>query len=214
MASNLHHAMHVLHQTGQVYLPGAPVVWTDTAKNFLLASVIFASLIGVLGLGGFVFAVITAVVAGSLALFLVFGIFSLFPVVFAVLVWLNYLRLQRHHPSGSEFQPVIIDARGLTMRGVGPIAWDDFLPPRYKIVSGEMRGSQTRAVLPLTASGVSNLNSRLPSDVRNRLSPPGGLLGRRPNNRYMYVPGVDGLTPREMMDLLTAAYRVYGKPRA
>ena len=186
------------------------MVWTDTAKNFLLASVLFASLIGLIGLGGFVFAVIASVAAGSVVMFLIFGIFPLFPVLFAVLVWLNYRRVQRQHPPGSEDQPVMLDPRGLTMRGVGPIAWSDFAPPRYSIVSGEMRGSQTRAVLPLTPSGVYNLNSRLPSQVRNCLSPPGGLLGRRPDNRYLYVPGVEGLTPREMMDLLTAAYRMYG----
>src|SRR5699024_1971104 len=64
------------------------------------------------------------------------------------------------------------EPRGLTLRGIGRSPWTDFGPAEKKMVPAERNeGYALRAVMPLSTSGLFNVNERTPPKMRDRISP-------------------------------------------
>lgn len=108
----------------------------------------------------------------------------------------------------AERKPVILDESGLTLRGVGPLAWENFAPARRSrvAVSGQ-ENEVIRDVIPLTATGVSMVNRRLRARERRVLNPAyvNGSID------HIYLPVVKGLQPDDMIDVFNTALARYGR---
>src|SRR5699024_8441981 len=121
----------------------------------------------------------------------------------ALLLLTRALRKQRRFRA-TEVSPVIIQESGLTLRGVGPIPWDDFGRAGHRMVPAERdSGFVRRAVMELSPSGFANVNQRLPQELRARLSPVIGPVWNR-HHRFIYVPAAEGLRQGEVMQVINA----------
>lgn len=194
-------ALQSLHQSGRVVLPGRPAVYSDTTRGCMIGALIFVSLIP---LGLLVFAVLLAIATDSwFAGIVIVGFLVLLPLTFTALVWWRYFRWRKKYAELPEEVPVTMDPNGLTMRGVGPIPWADFGPAMHKLLPAEFgRGSSASAVLPLTDRGIVMMNQHMPAHLTQRVTPI-RVAGR--HSRYLDVPGIQGLSQREVMDLINAA---------
>lgn len=208
MSPMMQQAMTSLHQTGRVSLPGAPAFWSK------VIGVLFKILLGLIGflvIGALVIVLVMVVngaLPGSAALFGTFG-------AVVLLGGLGALVRSWHRKQNAyrdiEHQPVIMDPRGLTFRGIGPVPWTDFGIAEHRMVPAERDSGWTRrAVMELTQKGLFNVNERTPRALRKRISPPMGPVWNR-HHRYIYVPGVDGLKQREVMELINRARYVLGR---
>lgn len=198
-------ALQSLQQSGRVVLSGARAVYSDTARGWMIGVLVFVSLIP---LGMLLFAVLLMVATGSLiASLVIFGIMILPPLAFAGLVWWRFVRWRRKYAELPENVPVTMDPNGLTMRGVGPIPWSCFGPAMHKLLPAEFgRGSSASAVLPLTERGIVMMNQYMPAHLSQRVTPI-RVAGRR--YQYLDVPGIQGLSQREVMDLINTAHRMF-----
>lgn len=205
MSPTMNFALQSLHQSGRVVLPGAPAVYPDTARGWIIVVLMFVSL---LPLGLLLLAVLLAIATDSLIAGIVtFGFLVLGPFTFAAVVWWRYFRWRRKYAELPEQVPVTMDPNGLTMRGVGPIAWSDFGPAMHKLLPAEFgHGLSASAVLPLTDRGIVMMNQHMPPDLSQRVTPIRVAGG---HSRYLEVPGIQGLSQREVMDLINAAHRVF-----
>lgn len=123
------------------------------------------------------------------------------------LVYRWYRRRQQYREV--ETLPVVLEADGLTLRGVGPIPWRDFGLAEHRMVRAEHDSGYTRrAVMPLTASGYHNVNQQLAPEVRERISPATGPIWNR-HHPNIYVPGVEGMRPGEVMWLINSARELF-----
>ena len=208
MDSSYERALQTLEATGRVTVPGASARWSRGASRMLIAAI---AMVVVLGIGS----VAVAVASGGAfappgAIAGVVGVLVMLAIAAAVLL---AMRTRHGAFAGAETNDVVLDERGLTLRGVGPIPWQDFGFAEHRMVPAEhTSGYMRRAVMPLTASGLFNVNERLPEERRRLLSPPMGPVWNR-RHEWIYVPGVAGLRAGEVMDLINAAHRMYPAAR-
>lgn len=210
MASGTDAAWSALRQTGQVTLRGEPATWSRVTRWLFL---VLGGLVGLLALAPVVVIPLVLLGGAEISLGIVFGVFGVYAMLtgLGVLLVLGYRRQVRY--LALERQPVILDARGLTLRGVGPIPWHDVGPAEHRLVRNENSdGFVRRAVMPLTASGLAAVNQRLAPELRPRISPATGPIWNR-THRHVYVPGVKGMSQGEVMGLLNAAHQLFlGSP--
>ncbi|MGC5628671.1 hypothetical protein ACPYO6_10555 [Georgenia sp. Z1344] len=105
----------------------------------------------------------------------------------------------------SEAEPVVLDDRGLAMRGVGPLPWHALGPARistWRGADGEARGR--RGSVPLTGLGIQLVEGELTGRdwfrLRARVRP--SWTGQPP---AIDLPGVVGMSAREVAILVNAA---------
>lgn len=206
MSPMMQQTMNDLHNTGYVSLPGAPARWSNLTG--VLAKVLLG-LIGVVAIGGVVVVlimVINGTFPGGAALFGVFGVLVMLGGL-GTLVWLWNRRQNSYRDL--ERQPVIMEPRGLTLRGIGPIPWTDFgIAERRWVPAEQDDGWVRRSVMELTQQGFFNVNERTAPEMRRRISPPIGPVWNK-HHRFVYVPGVEGLEQHEVMDLINAAHGLF-----
>lgn len=205
MSPTMNFALQSLHQSGRVVLPGAAAAYSNTVRGWMIGVLVFVSLIP---LGMLLLAFLLIFATGSLiAGIVVFLVLVLAPLAFASLVWWRYFRWRRKYGELVEEVPVSMDADGLTMRGVGPIPWSDFGPAMYRRLPAEFgRGVSATAVLPLTQRGVTTLNQHVPPELSQRLAP---IRIAHRAHRYLDVPGIQGLSEREVIDLINTAHNKF-----
>lgn len=206
MLPTMQQAMNSLHGTGRVSLPGAPARWSSLTRVLL---VVLLCLIGLLGLGGMIVPLIMAATGnwpGGAALAGVLGAMVMLGGVATLVFWI--FRRQNAYRD-IERQPVRLDPGGLTLRGIGPIPWSDFSAAEHRMVPAEHdSGWVRRAVMELTPRGLYAVNELVSPEMRRRISPPSGPLWNR-HHRFIYVPGVEGLSQSEVMELINTAHRKY-----
>ena len=192
---------------GWVSLPGAPAVWSSAMRWLFLVLMVLVGLLAVGGLVSVPFALVSGVEVTAATVFGFLGVYAMLAVL-ATLISVGYRRQKRYREV--ERRAVIIEARGITLRGVGPIPWRDFGPAQHRMVRNEHSdGWVRRAVMPLTASGFVGVNQRLDPALRERISPATGPFWNR-THRHIYVPGVEGMRQGEVMWLINAAHRMFG----
>lgn len=207
-APTLQHAMETLHRTGSVRLQGAPAVWS---KTLLVLFRILMGLVILLAVGGLVGIICVSIVADNPPWFgMIFGYVTSLGMLTGLFLLIHHGLRRQEQFRQTERHPVILEPRGLTLRGIGPIPWADFGPADKQMVPAERdEGYVLRAVMQLTASGLFNVNERTPPEMRDRLSPAMGPFWNK-HHRYIYVPGVEGLKQAEVMHLINAAHQLFG----
>ena len=207
MTPNLQQALNTLQQTGKVSLPGAQAVWSSTQR--MLWKVLLV-MIAVVAIGGPVALFVLGFAGTGIGFGTIFGMVTGIIMLVGVVLVVRYGARRHKTFQSTETQPVIIDARGLTMRGIGPIPWADFGPAHHGMVPAEQRdGYVRRAVMELTPSGLYNVNERTAPEMRIRISPPAGPFWNQ-RHRYVYLPGVEGLREQEVIELINTGHRLYG----
>lgn len=208
MAPTLQQALNALHQSGSVRLNGAPAVWS---KTLLVLFRILLGLVVLLAVGGLVGVVSVVLFVENPPWFgVIFGYITSLGLMIGLFCLVRHGLRRQEQFRDTERQPVVLEPRGLTLRGIGPIPWVDFGLAEKKMVPAEKDDGYTlRAVMPLSNSGMFNVNERTPPDMRDRISPPMGPFWNR-HHRYIYVPGVEGLKQAEVMQLINTAHRMFG----
>lgn len=204
-------AMHELHTTGRVQLPGEPAWSSRLLRGLTLVLVILIGLVevGALVVGLAVIATGAVKVTAATLIGLVMVVGMLAGLMVLVLAWLRSLRGY----ANTESSPVVLEAAGLTLRGIGPIPWWDFGPAEHRMVPAEHDSGYTRrAVMGLTQSGFHTVNVLMPEHLRSRIGPAHGPLWNK-RREWLHVPGVAGLAEGEVMDLTNAARAIHTAPR-
>lgn len=201
-------ALQILRTTGRLRLPGAPSPGQVAVRRLLAAlTVIVIVLILVCIIGSIGLALVPFVGLGSnrTELVIMFGVIA--AILGAVLVVLVVSRRNLRRVRGVARLPVELDARGLTLRGVGPVPWSDFEPARVEMVQKRSDGNYARAVImPLTRSGMVAVNERLDPALRGRLGEvSGGLLTGGAAHRWIVAPSSADLGERDMIELVNTA---------
>lgn len=203
-------AMRELHVTGRVQLPGRPALWSRVTRGLTLVLLL---LIGVAGCAGLV-GMLAAAVNGSVRItaITVMSMIMVAAMLAGMVALVLWWRRSLSRYAEVERSPVVLEASGLTLRTIGPIPWWDFGPAEYRMVPAEHNSGYTRrAVMRLTPSGFHGVNVLLPAHLRSRVSPVHGPIWNR-RHEWIYVPGVDGLSQREVMDLINAARALFMSP--
>lgn len=103
--------------------------------------------------------------------------------------------------------PVVLDFQGLTVRGIGPVPWAH-LGSAYEDTwyeHGANSGWVREWVVDLTPEGVAHAR-RLPRDVRQALV---GASSRYGGSPRIVIPGVKGLSNKQMAELINTARDLY-----
>lgn len=201
-------ALHILRTTGQLHLTGAPSPGQVAARQLLTV----LKVIVVILIVGCVVAFVGLAVGGAIGVFsapgeklITFGVIAavLGAALIVILISIRHLR----RVSSVARLPVEFDARGLTLRGVGPVPWTDFEPARVRMVQSRSDGAHYRAVImPLTPSGLNAVNGRLPGPLRDRLGEvSGGLFSGNIGHRWIIAPSSVELHERDMIELINTA---------
>ncbi|MER7077094.1 hypothetical protein SAMN02982929_03746 [Saccharopolyspora kobensis] len=107
----------------------------------------------------------------------------------------------------AETQPVVLDPRGVCLRGIGPVPWSDLEAPEYRRIFTKNDLSGMCAVMPLSAQGHARVNASH--------SPRTLLIGPRPYLRtdvpYLLLPGIDGFTEAETVQLFQTAHAMHAR---
>ncbi|NYF97563.1 hypothetical protein [Janibacter cremeus] len=203
-------AMRELRDTGRVRLPGRPALWSRWTRGLTLVLLI---MIGVAGCAGLVTVIVAAVNGSSrITAATVVGMAMVAAMLAGLVALVLWWRRSLSRHVGVEHSPVVLEASGLTLRGVGPIPWRDFGPARNMMVRAEYSSGWTlRAVMPLTPSGLVNVNERTSAHLRRRISPSTGPAWNR-GHRWIYVPGVEGMRQADVMQLINVAHQMFGHP--
>ncbi|GAA3651315.1 hypothetical protein [Microbacterium marinilacus] len=190
-----------LEAAGGVSVPGAPA--GATARWLRRRTAMYAACVGAITVGAVALA--TGLLLrddGVWALLILFGAF----LGFVGLAGVGGLALASRLLRGrlrAEREPVSLDPRGVTLRGIGPIPWSHLLPPerRQVRVKNDIGGRCT--VMPLTPVGHAVVN-RQAGWWANRVGPKPYL---RPDIPYLLLPGVEGLTEGEALQLFASAHQ-------
>lgn len=204
-------AMHQLHTTGRVQLPGEAAWSSRLLRGLTLVLVVLIGLVGVgalvVGLVVITTGAVEVTAATVIGLVMVVGMMA--GLMILVLSWRRSLRGH----ADTERSPVVLEAPGLTLRGIGPIPWWDFGPAEHRMVPAEHDSGYTRrAVMGLTPSGFHTVNVLTPEHLRPRIGPAHGPIWNK-RREWLYVPGVAGLREGEVMDLINSARTMYTAPR-
>jgi len=206
MQIDVNQAWATLQSTGHVSLPGETAGWSNASKWL---SAVLIGLIAVLAVGFVIGLPLFFAMNGGLFPGSILGVIGGLAMLVALgLIVRNWRRRGKQHQV-VETQPVILEATGLTLRGVGPIPWQDFGMAERRMVPAEHdSGYILRAVMPLTASGFHNVNQLLPPELRDRISPASGPMWNRQYSN-IYVSGVSGLKTDEVMWLINSARELF-----
>lgn len=197
-----------LRTTGMVRLPGTPARTSRLLRGLTLVLVVLIGLVGIGGLGFGVVAIATGAVEVTAAT--IMGMVMVLAMMAGLMALVLWWRRSLGRYAQVENLPLVIDASGLTLRGIGPIPWWDFGPAEHRMVPAEHDDGYTRrAVMTLTRSGFHNVNVVLPEHLRSRISPAHGPFWNKRHD-WIYVPGVAGLGEGEVMDLINTARAMYG----
>ncbi|MGO2112631.1 MAG: hypothetical protein ACTH31_13565, partial [Pseudoclavibacter sp.] len=105
----------------------------------------------------------------------------------------------------AERIPVVLDAAGVRVRGIGPVPWHDLEPPRRHRVLTRSDVGGMLPVMPLTPPGRTRANAQ-----------PGGqalLIGPIPYLQFqvndLVLPGISGYTEDEVLALFAAAHAMF-----
>ncbi len=197
-----------LRTTGMVRLPGTPARTSRLLRGLTLVLVVLIGLVGIGGLGFGVVAIATGAVEVTAAT--IMGMVMVLAMMAGLMALVLWWRRSLGRYAQVENLPLVIDASGLTLRGIGPIPWWDFGPAEHRMVPAEHDDGYTRrAVMTLTRSGFHNVNVALPEHLRSRISPAHGPFWNKRHD-WIYVPGVAGLGEGEVMDLINTARAMYG----
>lgn len=194
-----------LHHHGAVSLPGS---WAGaTARWLRRRRILMGTMFGISGTG-----VLTVVL--GLALRNV-GVWALLIPLGSLLAFVGLMggaiagllgRLMRDR-LGAERQPVLIDQQGVTLRGIGPLPWRFLGPPArlHVRVKNDIGGACT--LMPLTPEGHRVVNAQA--------GPWRALVGPRPYLRteipYLLLPGIEGLSEDEVVQLFQYAHERYAR---
>lgn len=182
-------------------------MWSSAMRWLFLVLLALVALLAVGGLVAIPFALASGAEVTAATVLGFFGVYAMLAVM-ATLIGVGYRRQKRYR--AVERQDVVLEAGGITLRGVGPIPWRDFGPAQHRMVRNEHSdGLVRRAVMPLTASGFAGVNQRLAPALRVRISPATGPFWNR-THRHIYVPGVEGMRQGEVMWLINAAHQMFG----
>lgn len=207
MAVTFDEAMSRLRATRSVTLPGAPATWSSTTR--ILFYVLAGLLVLVVLMALVAIPVAVSASGGSLPLGAIFGVLSVLVMGAGVVYWFTRRKKDQGSYHSQERQEVVLSPAGITLRGVGPIPWADFGPAGHRMVEAEYQsGRIRRAVMELTPRGRVNVNERLDPQLRPLISPPMGPFWNR-HHRYIYVPGVEGLSESEVIELINAAGQMF-----
>lgn len=207
MQYDVNQAWATLQATGRVSLQGAPAFWSKSMSVLIKVLFVFVGLLFVLVIAGFFIAVSSGAV-DSAASIAGFAGGLILPVLLGGLVYGRWHR-QRSTYREYEEQPVVLEAAGLTLRGLGPIPWHDFGMAQRQIVRAEHDSESVwRAVLPLTQSGFHIVNQVLAAELRDRIAPVAGIPFDRAY-RNVYVPGVEGMKLKDVMWLINSARKFF-----
>lgn len=211
MSPALQQVMETLQRTGSVRLSGAPATWSNT---LLVLFRILMGLVILLASGGLVGVISVSIVAENPPWFgMIFGCITGLGLLTGLFFLIRHGMRRQEQFRDTERQPVVLEPRGLTLRGIGPIPWADFGPAVKKMVPAERdEGYALRAVMPLSTSGLFNVNERTPHKMRDRISPAMGPFWNR-HHRYIYVPGIEGLNQSEVMYLINVAHELHARIR-
>lgn len=191
-------ALETLYYTGRVSFAGRSTGWSTRDRLTGYVAFPFAILF-LLGSFGTIFQetdtrmqMLKAVALCLVSAGLLYGVGSL-----VVQSW-HHRRVQR--------RPVLIDERGLTLCGHGPIPWSCLqLAERKKVRLTYAESNVTRDVIVLTLAGSRMLDQQLTEKQRKALVPDhttDSLI-------FLFVPGVKGLNAREFMEVYNAAHDRY-----
>ena len=206
MNTAIEQALSTLRTRGTVTLTGAPATWSSVLQVMFIVLLVMVGLIAVAAVAGLPFAIASGV---EVTAFTYFGLVCVLGVltVMALLLRRGYRAQQRYREQ--ERENLTLDARGITLRGVGPVPWADFGPAEHRMVPAERdSGRVRRAVMELTYSGMVAVNQHLHPDLRKRLSPAIGPLWNR-HHRYIYVPAVEGMSQKDVMFLINSAREIF-----
>lgn len=197
------HALRAVQESGKVTLPGEPAVWSSMLRWLFR---VLMGLVGLLAVGGLVFVLIALASGIRMTAATILGVVMVYAMLAAGMALL-IVGLRKHSRTREkERHDVTIDAQGMTLRGIGPIPWEDFGSAEHRMVRPKHdSGWVRRAVMPLTASGLLNVNERMRADLRDRIGPAEGPFWNR-HHRWIYVPGVEGLRQAEVMELINTAH--------
>ena len=208
-AQNIDEALARLQAAGSVMLAGKPATWSSGLRVLMIILLVLVVLVGLGSIGGIPFAIAAGLQVGPGTIFGVVGVGGMI-LLGIVLLRIGIRNQQRHRVT--EREPIVIEQRGLTLRGVGPIPWSDFGHAEHRMVPAERdSGYVRRAVMELTPVGMANVNERLPRNLRERISPKMGPIWNQ-HHRYVYVPAAEGLSQREVMHLINAAREMFLAP--
>ena len=193
-------ALNALRYTGSVSFAGRSTGWATRER---LVIYVFFPFSIVLFLGAatvpFVEATTRLEVLKAVGYLLATALFLAIMTSYLVTGW-KHRRVQR--------QPVLIDARGLTLCGHGPIPWDGLQPAeRRKVRLAKVEDPVTRDVIWLTRQGTEFIHGQLTEKQRKLLVPDHASDWVS----FLFVPGVKGLKAREFMEVYNAAHQRYAR---
>lgn len=207
MATTIDQALSTLYAVRSVTLQGRPAAWSNTSKVLFY---VLMGMVALLALGAVVGLPIAIAAGVEVTVFTFLGLFGFLGMMTALMFLLRRGMRSQSRYRDQEAEEVILSGNGLTLRGVGPIPWEDFGPAERRMVPAEHdSGRVRRAVMELTPSGRFNVNERLAPELRSRISPAIGPIWNR-HHRYVYVSAVEGLTQDEVIQLINTAREMFG----
>lgn len=199
--------MYRLRIRGEVAVPGcASAPFQRWQRRRRIALQVFLAIAGV-GVVGLIAGIVLRE-AGAWAILIAVGAFL---VLFggAVAGILATVGSAHRYRRDAEVQPVRLDSSGIRLRGIGPIPWGDVDPPEYRRIFTKNDVGGICAVMPLTAVGRERANAAPPAQTL--------LIGPKPYLRFevpvLLLPGIEGLTEAETMELFRVAHAAFAPPR-
>lgn len=105
----------------------------------------------------------------------------------------------------AEKEPVTLDARGITLRGIGPIPWSDVEAPERRRIRVKNEFGGRCAVMPLTPQGLARVNAQQ-GWWTHRVGPRPYLTWSVP---YLLLPGIQGLSEDDTIELFRVAREMF-----
>ncbi|MDA3646134.1 hypothetical protein LZ318_29740 [Saccharopolyspora indica] len=199
------HALQHLREHGSISLPGRTSdPYLRWQKRRRISLVVFST-IGGFGVLAAVLGFLLRAVAVWALLIPVGGLLAFVGIVAAgALALLGGAHRFRLH---AETQPVMLDSRGICLRGIGPIPWSDLAAPGHRRIRTKNDVSGMCAVMPLSTQGHARVNASFSSRTL--------LIGPKPYLRsdvpYLLLPGIDGFTEAETVQLFQTAYAMHAR---
>ena len=197
-------ALHHLYRHGSIVLQGAKSraqrKWERRRRN----GVFICLGIGALGVIALVAGLLLSRIHEAWALLIVFGPFLMFIGFVAAGIATLVFKLHRYR-AAAEQQPVVLNPHGIWLRGIGPIGWHEVQPPMYRMIFSKNDVMGRLPVMPLTEVGQARLNQN-PSSSTLLVGPVPYLHLQVP---YMLLPGIDGFSEADTMELFQVAYGLF-----
>src|SRR5699024_7857409 len=124
MSPTLQQAMETLQRKGSVRISRAPADW---AKTLVVQFRIVMGVVILLAGGGLVGVISVSIVADNPPWFgMIFGYITSLGLINGLFFLIRHGMRRQEQFRDTERQPVLLEPRGLTLRGIGPIPWADF----------------------------------------------------------------------------------------